>query len=345
MSKSTLFFFFFFSCIILSTAVQAQTDSAGFFYQKGLQEKQNGRRLESYKYFEKALHYDEHNKAVLAEMAAACMDLRKYSQAKEMYKKLADLGDAPATTYQQLMNLSFNMRQFDDAILYANQWKKADQSAKVSYIIGKVNYEQENYGEAIRYLTAAAKEEPANGEIPYLIARSYSDMSNYKQAIPFFQQAVALDTTKSNWLYELGLICYASHDDKNALKYILLAGEKGYKRDNDYLENLGIAYLNAGRFDEGLAIMNELLKKRPSDLNILDMVAEACYYKGKYDQAMGYWDTILGYDKTNAAALYMIGMCYQKKGDKDKGVQLCDKAIEMDPSLASYKQKKMNMGL
>jgi hypothetical protein len=41
----------------------------------------------------------------------------------------------------------------------------------------------------------------------------------------------------------------------------------------------------------------------------------------------------------------MIGMCYQKKGEKDKGVQLCDKAIEMDPSLASLKQKKMDMGL
>jgi len=43
--------------------------------------------------------------------------------------------------------------------------------------------------------------------------------------------------------------------------------------------------------------------------------------------------------------LYMIGMCYQKKGEKDKGVRLCDKAIEMDPSLASLKQKKLDMGL
>jgi len=38
-------------------------------------------------------------------------------------------------------------------------------------------------------------------------------------------------------------------------------------------------------------------------------------------------------------------MCYQKMGQKEMGMALCDKAIEMDPSLSSLKQKKMNMGL
>jgi len=91
--------------------------------------------------------------------------------------------------------------------------------------------------------------------------------------------------------------------------------------------------------------LTDLLKKRPSDFNLLDMVAEAYYDHKKYDEAMNYWDTVLSYDKTNASALYMIGMCYLKKGDKSKGQQLCDKAIEMDPSLAMYKQKKQMPGL
>ncbi|MBC7875105.1 MAG: tetratricopeptide repeat protein, partial [Ferruginibacter sp.] len=174
------------------------------------------------------------------------------------------------------------------------------------------------------------------------------DMMNYKLAIPYFKKAIELKPTESYWIYEMGLIFYAMHADKEALKYILEAGEKGYKRDNDYLENLGIAYLNVGNLDEGVNILNEILKKRPSDMNILNMVAEAYYYKGKYDLATEYWDKVLQADKSDATALYMIGMCYQKKGGKenmDKGVALCDKAIEMDPTLASYKQKKMMAGL
>jgi len=230
-------------------------------------------------------------------------------------------------------------------LLYADKLKKADPSEKINFYVGKVNYDLDNYGEAIRFLNAAAIDDPQNAEVPYMIAHSYADMMNYKLAIPYFQKAIQLDTTKNYWIYELGLIYYAMNDDKNSLKYILEAGEKGYKKDNDYLENLGIAYLNVGNLDEGVKIMDEILKRKPSDLNILNMVAEAYYYKAKYQQAIDYWDQILFYDKTNASSLYMIGMSYQKKGEKEKGIALCDKAIEMDPNLATYKQKKMMAGL
>ena len=327
------------------TQLYLPPDSAGYFYQKGLLEKQNGRRLESLKNFEKAVRYDSNNKEIVSEIALAYLDLRRYSFARDAYKKLLELGDQSIAVYKQLTTLSYQLKQHEDVIKYATKLKELDPAEKVNFYIGRIQYDLDNYGEAIKYLGEAAKEDATNAEIPYLIAHSYADMMNYKQAIPYFLKAIELDPSKNYWIYELGLIYYAMHDDKNSLKYILLAGEKGYKRDNDYLENLGIAYLNVGDLDQGAAIMGEILKRKPSDLNILNMLAEAYYYKGKYQQAIDYWDKVLEYDKANASALYMIGMSYQKKGEKDKGMALCDKAIELDPSLSSLKQKKQMMGL
>ncbi len=349
--------FLFCSAVATSFFANAQTsikaihigvDSADYFYQKGLEEKNKGRRLESLKNFEKAAVYDTASKSIVSELASAYYDLRKYDKSRIMYIKLVALGDETPENYRWIMKLSFQMKRNDDVLLYANKLKKADPSAKVDYYIGRVNYDIDNYGEAIKYLSKAAKQEPANAEIPYLIARSYADMMNYKTSIPYFKQAIELDPSKNYWIYELGLICYAMHNDKDALKYILEAGEKGYKKDNDYLENLGIAYLNVGDLNEGVNILNEILKRKPSDLNILNMVAEAYYFKSKYKEAIEYWDRLLEYDKESATSLYMIGMCYQKMGGQDnkqKGIRLCDKAIEMDPSLAAYKQKKMMAGL
>lgn len=318
----------------------AQKDSADVYLKKGLQEKANGRLLESFKNFDKADKYDPNNIVIVTHLASTYVELRKYPQAKEKYQQLEKLGDVSPSTYKQLTQLSFNMRQYDDVVKYAGSLKQADKNEKVNYFIGKAHYERDNYGDAIQFLTAAAKEEPTNAEIPYMIAHSYADMMNYKLSIPFFEKAIALDTTKNNWYYELGLVCYAIRDDKNSLKYMLLAGQRGYLRSNDYLENLGIAYLNVGKLQEGLNIMLETLKRRPSDISVLNMIAEAYYDNGKYTEAMGYWDQVLGYDKTNASALYMIGMCYMKKGEKEKGIALCDKAIQMDPSLQSLKKKK-----
>jgi tetratricopeptide (TPR) repeat protein len=329
-------------------SIKIGADSADYFLQKGLVEKQNGRRMESLRNFEKAAKYDANSKAIVTELASAYFDLRRYTQARDAFKKLVEMGETSAANYKQLMNLSFQLKQHPDVLFYADKLKAADPSEKVLYYVGKANYEMDNYGDAIKYLNEAAKEDPTNAEIPYMVAHSYADMMNYKLAVPFFKKAIELDPKQAYWVYELGLICYAMNADKDALKYMLEAGEKGYKKDNDYLENLGIAYLNVGDLDKGVEMLNEILKRKPSDMNILNMVAEAYYYKGKYDQAIEYWDKILEYDKTSASSLYMIGMAYQKKGGKsntDKGIALCDKAIEMDPALASLKQKKMMAGL
>lgn len=340
-----------FPIICLSSSVNARTqpiDSADFYLQKGLVEKENGRKLESLKNFEKAAKYDGNNKLITAELASAYHSLRKYGNAREMYKKLVSLGEETPEVYRQLLQLSFQMKQNEDVIVYANKLKSLVPSEKVSYYIGKVNYNTENYGEALKHLNKAAKEDPENAEVPYMIARSYADMMNYKASISYFLKAIELDPKQNYWVYELGLIYYAMNDDKNALKYILEAANQGYKKDNDYLENLAIAYLNVGQLDSGVTMLNTILERRPSDLNILNMIAEAYYYKSKFDKAIEYWDRVLEYDKENASSLYMIGMCYQKKGGKvnnEKGIKLCDKAIELDPTLANLKQKKMMAGM
>ena len=329
----------------VALATYSQADSANFFFQKALAEKQAGRKLEVWKNLDKAYKYNPNDKAIVTELADVLMSLNKYVQAREMYQKLEQMGDNSPNLYKQLLNLSFNTKRFDDAILYADKLKKADPNEKVNYFLGKIYYDRDDYGEAIKYLQAAEKEEPKNAEIPYLVARSYADMMNYKQAVVYFQKAIALKPDQGYWIYEMALMYYGMHDDKNALKYMLEAPEKGMKRDNEYLENLGIAYLNTGKLNEGLAILKEMLQRRPSDVNLLNMIAEAYYDAKKYDEAIDHWDQLLILDKSDASALYMIGLSYQKKGEKQKGVALCDKAIEMDPSLAKNKQKIQMPGM
>lgn len=324
----------------MSTAIFAQADSAAHFLQKGMDEKAKGRRLEALRAFEKAAHYKKDDKQITSELAAAYLDQRRYSQAKTSFQQLEKLGDQTDSTYRQLMLLSFNLRQFDDAIKYASLLKKVRPAEQTAWYLGKSFYEKEDLGNAIKYLDIAAKENPASAEIPYTVARAYADMMNYKAAIPYFHKAIELNPTQPRWIYEMALIYYAIPDEQNSLKYMLEAGEKGYKKDNEYLQNLATAYANAGKPAEAISMLKEILEKRPTDINIITMLAESCYDAKKYDEAIDYFDKLLQIDNKNAEALYMIGMSFQKKGDKPKGQALCDKAIQMDPSLSSLKQQK-----
>lgn len=205
---------------------------------------------------------------------------------------------------------------------------------------GRQQYQDENYAEALKSFNKAASEEPDNPQVPYLTARTYLDMSNYRQAAAYLEKAIAMDSSRSNWIYECGLIYYAIPDYKKSLRYLILAGDKGYKKTNDYLENLGSGYINVNEYEKGLEILKEVLKKKPSDPELLYQIAQAYFKSGKFQQAIDHWDQVLTIDKNNAEVLYMIGLSYQKAGDKQKGQQLCDKAIEMDPSLRSKREKR-----
>jgi tetratricopeptide (TPR) repeat protein len=334
-----------FVCVLLTFAGNTQNaDSAARYYQLGLTEKQNRRFREAEKNFAKAAQFSPTDSKPLIELGNSLTEQNRYMEAKAAFVKAEAINAQDPVIVENLALLSLNTRHWNDAIKYAQKMKQLKSGKENDYIIAKSNYELENFGEALKYCELAFKAEPRRAEIPYIAARCFVEMSNYKRAAGCYDQAIERDSSKVNWMYEAGLVAYAVPDDKKAIYWFELAGSKGYNRSNDYIENLGNAYLNIGNYDKGVALLEEILKRKPEDQEVLYNVADAYYRGGKYQKAIDYWDQVLTIDKKNASALYMIGLSYQKKGEKEKGAQLCDRAIQMDPSLKNLKQERKMPG-
>ncbi len=323
-----------------TSAQNTFADSSTFFFARAKEAKADRRFLVAYQDFQKALELNGTNPDYLREAALTAVELRKYDIAKIHFEKLNQQNKNDTLAIRQLAELNFSLRKWPQAIVFAEQMKQKQIGNRYNYILGKSHYEQENYGDSYKYLTAAAKDDPKNAEIPYLQARSFVDMSNYKMAVKYFDEAIILDSTKANWIYEAGLTYFAIPDARTAIKYFERAIRNGYKTSSDVLENLSNAYVEAGQPEKGIELMKKLLEKKPADMDLLWNIAEVHFKTNKYTEAIEYWDRILYYDKSSAKSLYMIGLSYQMKGEKEKGQLLCDKAIEMDPSLRNLKQKK-----
>jgi tetratricopeptide (TPR) repeat protein len=312
-------------------------DSSRYFFLKASEEQSGRLYMQAYQNYKRALEFDAKNPDLLRNLGLTEVELRKYEEAIPVFEKLLTILPADTTSISQLAKLNFFEHKWEKSIPYANRSLQMHVGEKNYYMLGKSYYELEDYGHAFSYLPSAAVEEPKNPEIPYLIAHAYVDMNNYKPAIPYFQKAIALDSGRSQWIYECALVYTTIYDDQNAIKYYELAASKGYKKDNDFYENLAESLISVGKSDEALKIFQDLLLKKPADLELLNSLGFINYKLKKYNVAMEYWDRMLEYDKQNGRALYMIGMCYQKKGDTEKGKALCDKAIALDPSLKSLK--------
>jgi tetratricopeptide (TPR) repeat protein len=332
----------FYTCLFMLSVCHSQAqagDSSRLFYQKGTEASSGRLYMVAYQDFKRALEFDPKNPDLLRQMGLTEVELRKYDEAIPVFEKLITIIPADTTAIVQLGKLYFFNRQWEKSITYELRAREHHIGTRQYYMIGKSYYELEDYGHAFSYLPSAAMEEPANAEIPYMIARAYVDMNNYKPAIPYFQKAISLDSSKAEWIYECALVYATIYDDQHAIQYYELASSKGYKRDNDFYENLADSYISVGKQDEALKILQNLLLKKPADLDLLNSLGFISYKLKKYDQAIDYWDRILSFDKQNGRALYMIGMSYQKKGDTEKGKALCDKAIELDPTLKNFKHE------
>jgi len=322
----------------------AQIDSAEFFYQKGNEEKTARLFKPALADYQKSVQFNANNADAQRDLGIVALELRRYDLAVAAFEKVLTLQKNDTVAIENVTNIYFWTRKWNEAIQSAHTAQQLHVGTQNNFIIAKSYYELENYGQALKFLELAYRDDPKNPEIQYLGGRSYVEMSNYKKALGCYEQAIALDSSKVYWIYETGMVAYAIPDDKKAIYYFEKAVEKGMKKSNDYLENLANAYMNIKDYEKAMPLMDELLKRKPYDMETLYSVADSYYRTGRYQEAIDTWDKMLAIDDKSANALYMIGMSYQKKGEKEKGQLLCDKAIEMDPSLAKNKQKKQMPG-
>ena len=329
---------------IANSTVAQSTDSSVYYFNRGEVEMKARRFREAEKNFNKAFQLDPKNLNNLIQLATSLIEQRRYAEARENFLKAEAIDPNNHQVIENLATLSFNTHKWEEAIRYGQKMNQLKIGKGANFLIARSYYEMGNYGEGIKYCQYAFKEDPKNAEIAYIAGRCFMDMHNYKRAAGCFDEALALDSSNPTWMYEAGLAWYAVPDDKKALYWIEKAGEKGYKKTNDYMENLASAYLNVGQFEKGIDILKEILKNKPQDPELLYSIAEAYYKSKKYEDAINYWDQSLIINNKNANAVYMMGMAFQKKGEVEKGRQLCDKAIQMDPSLAKLKEEKKMPG-
>jgi tetratricopeptide (TPR) repeat protein len=329
--------------LLSATAFAQSTDSAQFYFQKGLEEKTAKRYLVASKAFDKAISLNPKFTQAYIENGYANLEMRKTDPAIINFTKAHELEPQNPAAIKELMDLYFSYRQYAKAIDMAQQCKDCPNAPKV---IALSYFQQEDYAKAEKALLVLIPKDPTDAELNYTLGRTYLELEQEKNAIFYYDKAIKLDSTKNNWLHELALLYYTINDYKNAVVYFNKAAAAGFNQSNDFNENLGFSYIYSGEFDKGEKILMDVLAKKPNNKDLLRDIADAYYQIKNYDKSLAFCQKLMEMDPKDGQALYQAGQCFIKKGEKDRGQAMCDKAIELDPSLNKLKkQKQMGAGL
>lgn len=263
-------------------------DSAQVLYQQAMADKESRKYKPAFEKLHQAVSLDSTYTVAVRELGLTAMEIRRYDVAISSFQTAIRQQPDDTISLRLLAQLHFQTRKWDDAIRECHQMLSLRMSGRVNYMLGKSYWQKEDYGNSFRYLDAAYKEEPGNVEIPVLFARGLVDMSNFKQAVKYYQEAIAMDSSRSDLMYETALAYSSMPDDKSAVMFYELSMKKGYPVDDDFIENIANSYMSAGMPDRSIELQMQLLKKRPGDLSLLFNIAQTYYETKRYDQGHRY---------------------------------------------------------
>lgn len=287
--------------------------------------------------------------------AESYIGLKKYNEAID--DVISALGiDRDRKAFYELQELADSAFEQTVAKLKVQKIKEPNEQSW-DYDLGIVYERAAKYNKAIAYYKESLEKE-SNIITASRISSCYDDLGDYDKALEYCNQAIALDSVKTNYLYEKANILDNAGRTQEAIKtmsdYIANtpdepAGyyQRGWFKDHsgdiegaleDYTmaitlqPNVAYAYLNRGVLYrlKGENAKAESDFKQVVRLDSIPEEAEcsfyAYYYLGQKDKAIEVLNTIL--DKDKKGNCYDAACLYSVMGEKEKALSYLRQSLE-----------------
>ncbi len=158
-----------------------------------------------------------------------------------------------------------------------------------TYTAGKVAYARKQYREAVEWLYATVKLEPAYLPARLNLANCYADVQYYDSAINHYRYILAADAKLLPAQRGIAMCYLQTGRYDSAIAHITAAITIAH--DPDDMNNLGAVYLTAGRYREALNQFKSLYAQHPGYKPVRANLAITYEQMGLKDSAALYRDT------------------------------------------------------
>ena len=307
------------------------------------------------KQFDYVVKLDQNYSSAYSFRAESYIGLKKYNEAID--DVITALGiDKDRKAFYELQELADSAFEQTVAKLKAQKIKEPNEQSW-AYDLGVVYERAAKYNKAIAYYKESLEKE-SNIITASRISSCYDELGDYDKALEYCDQAIALDSVKSDYLYQKANILDNAGRSKEAIRvmgeYIannpdMAEGyyRRGWFEDHsgnveeaieDYTmaitlqPNVAYAYLNRGVLYrlKGENAKAESDFKQVVRLDSIPEEAEcsfyAYYYLGQKDKAIEILNTIL--DKDKKGNCYDAACLYSVMGEKEKALSYLRQSLE-----------------
>ena len=186
------------------------------------------------------------------------------------------------------------------------------------------------------------RQDPDDDQVPMLYAQYLLSKGMEKESIPVLKQVLQIDPT--NTAARMTLLGSAIR--KNDFQEVIDLCEPGIEANPESLEfyyYLGIAYYQAERLDDALAIYQRALQHVTADSkkevvsDFYSMMGDIYHSKDKMAEAYAAYDSALVYNPSNIGALnnYAYYLSVERR-ELDKAEEMSFKTVKAEPKNSTY---------
>jgi serine/threonine-protein kinase len=165
----------------------------------------------------------------------------------------------------------------------------------------------------------------------YLLTK---DITHAASARADVNKALLLCTSRGAWIR--GAKVFLQLHDRDSLNgvfknsmYNILATQQGLALE-------GAASAEDGLFEVAIPILRKALERNPLDINTANNLALAEMSAGRYDEAIKSFERILVITPDSYAALNNVALAYMRAGAMDKAVQALERVLNRRPTAESF---------
>jgi tetratricopeptide (TPR) repeat protein len=304
-----------------------------------------------------------------AEMALQRDD---YLVAAREYRKAAELSDDVGTARQATL-VAYSFGFDEDALVSAQRWVELDQDsnqallyvAQLELRLGKVKDSRGHFRELIEgskntpekdlltLIPILAKEEPQNAyAVMRWLAKPYKDSADahYAVAVMALQaddtdeaQARSLKAAelepewlKPKLLYARALLIAGKQEE--AIDYTARIIGDDPDPDPDARLELAIMLMAAGRDDDALSQVNQILLEQSNRFDAIRLMAIINFRQGNFDAAWDDFEDLLRSDHYTTDALYYLGRIADIREEHGKAIRLYGRVRSGENAVASQRR-------
>ncbi|HLG02213.1 MAG TPA: tetratricopeptide repeat protein, partial [Bacteroidia bacterium] len=185
------------------------------------------------------------------------------------------------------------------------------------------------YEQELSLINKTLEIDPQNAQAYFMKGMMYKERGDTAKAFSNMQSAIEKDPDYYNAYIQLGLLAAAKNNPVaedhylNAIKINPMSEEAHY--------HLGMYYQQTGRYDKAVVSYDNILRINPEHFDALfNLGVVHNRFLENPDKGIEYFNRAIIVDPKSPRGYYGRGVCYEKKGEKQKAIADYKMALEKD---------------